>query len=86
MKTPPNTDSAGATGKTPEESTSTAPAADVQLLCKVLRGGLKVGNFRKGRGREEVLPAAQANELEKRGDVKVLGPAPVPAPFPTTAK
>ncbi len=50
------------------------PAEGVQLSCKVIKGGLVVGAFKKGRGKVIALPEDVANALEKRGDVRVLGP------------
>lgn len=59
--------------KSPVHATGKDGAEGVQLSCKVIQGGLKVGNFKKGRGATIQLPAAEAEALEKLGKVKILG-------------
>lgn len=59
--------------KSPVQATGKDGAEGVQLSCKVLIGGLKVGNFKKGRGATVKLPPAEAEQLEKLGKVKILG-------------
>jgi hypothetical protein len=59
--------------KSPVQDAGKDGAEGVQLSCKVLVGGLKVGNFKKGRGAVFQLPQAEAEALAKLGRVQILG-------------
>lgn len=61
--------------ETPAKKTAKAP---VQLACKVLIGGTKIGTHLKAAGARVTLPEADAEALEKRGSVKVLGVSTTP--------
>lgn len=57
----------------PAQTAGKDGAEGVQLSCKVLQGGLKIGSFKKARGKVIRLPEATALALQKAGSIQILG-------------